>query len=182
MSRRTGVPATIWIGGALLLLAQITFGSTFAALVRGEAHEEQFSVPGTFQGRAQEPGKYYLWNHHKTVFQGQPIKRNKKFPSELSITVKDSQGGEVPFKKGTGPSWSIGNHAKQSIGFIESPGSQTYQIEVSGKPKQNVILSFARAEVRNELWVAFRGFVVALAAGLLGILLLIWNLIFSRKR
>ncbi len=181
-SRRNGIPPIIWIGAGLLILAVISFSSTFASLVRGEAHEEQFSAPGTHKVTVQVPGDYYLWNHYKTVYEGETIKRNKKFPNGLSIVIKDSEGLEVPFERNGEQSWSIGNHAKTSIGYIKSTGNQSYTIEVTGDSNENVILSFSQSLIRNDLWVAFRGFVVALAAGLLGILLLLWGVFFSRKR
>ena len=181
-NRRGGVPAVVWIGCGLLVIAVFSFGSTFASLVRGEAHEEQFSVPGTHQLATQTPGDYYLWNHWKTVYEGEKIKRTRKFPSNLSVVIRNSDGLKVPFKQDGEQSWSIGNHAKASIGYIKSPGNKSYTIEVTGNSSPNFILSFSQSLIRNNLWIAFRGFVVALAAGLLVILLLLWGVFFSRKR
>ncbi len=169
------------IAAVLLLVATISLISTLSALIQGKAHAPQFSAPGSFTSEIKEPGRYYLWNHYKTYFDGKSVKRPKKFPNDLRVLIQDSEGTEIPLNLDNGQSWSIGNHGKISIGYIESPGDQSIQISITGSAKKNPILSFAPADMGNDLWIAFRGLLVTLIGVVLGLPLLVWVLFFSRS-
>ena len=175
-------PITAIIGAILLLAAFISLTSTVSALIRGKAHAPLFAVPGSFKAETQEDGQYYVWNHYKVFFEGESIKRNKKFPNGLTISVQDSKGTELPFTLDDDKSWGIGNHAKTSIGYVEAKGNKTIQISVTGSSKQNAILSFAPADVGNDLWISFRGLLITVIGALLGLPLLLWALFFFRRQ
>lgn len=175
--QRKEKPITLFIGIGLLVLAVIMTGSTFGSLIQGNAHEEQFASPGLYQKKIHEAGRYYLWHHYKTVFEEQSFKRERKLPSELKITLRNTTGTELKLEPDNNQSWSIGNHAKTSIGYIDLSGSQTIEIQTEDGADSIVILSFAKSEMKKELWIAFRRLALAGVSTLLGVPLLIWGFI-----
>ncbi|MBT5706912.1 MAG: hypothetical protein HOI66_11375 [Verrucomicrobia bacterium] len=170
-------PATLLIGTALIIIALLLIASTVSDLIQGKPHEKQFIAPGSSQSHIADAGRYYLWHHYKTVYEGEQITRPKNAPSSLEITIQDATGAELTFHRNDKKSWSIGNHGKKSIGYIEATRSQKVQIDTVGDSSQKVILSFSESDMRNDLWIAFRGLAVAAVTGILGLPLFIWGFI-----
>jgi hypothetical protein len=175
-------PATLLIGTALIIIAIFLIASTVSDLIQGKPHEKQFAAPGSHQTQIADTGRYYLWHHYKTVYEGEPIKRSENAPSGLEITIRNAAGTELTFNRDDKESWSIGNHGKKSIGYIEATSSQNVQIETGGDVSQKVILSFSKSDMRKDLWIAFRGLAVAAVTGIFGLPLFIWGFISSTKK
>jgi len=149
-------PVTLLIGTALIIIAIFLIATTVSDLIQGKPHEKQFAAPGSHQTHITDAGRYYLWHHYKTVYEGEPIKRSENAPSGLEITIRNAAGTELNFNRDDKESWSIGNHGKKSIGYIEATSSQNVQIETGGDVGQKVILSFSKSDMRKDLWIAFR--------------------------
>jgi hypothetical protein len=91
-------PVTLLIGAALLIIAIFLIASTVSDLIQGKPHEKQFIAGGTHQTHIVDAGRYYLWNHYKTVYDGEKIKRSKTAPSSLQMAIRDTAGTDLTFK------------------------------------------------------------------------------------
>lgn len=160
----------VLIGGAIFL-----FLSSFSSLYQGKALGLQYPASGSFQISPTNADRYYLWDHYVTQFQGKKIRYSSKFPKDIEIKVTDPSGAEIDFHSDTSHSWSIGNHAKSSIGYIDSPGATDLTVHVSGGDGSRV-LSFGKADIKLELWRKLGGFGIALVVGFVGIIAGIWGL------
>lgn len=174
-------PATLLIGVALLIITVFLVASTVNDLIQGKPHEKQFAAPGSYQTHIADAGRYYLWHHYKTVYEGEQIRQSRNAPNRLEITIHDAAGIELKFNSDNKESWSIGNHGKRSIGYIEATRSQTIAITTDGDANQNVILSFSKSDMRKDLWIAFRRLAIAAVTGILGLPLFIWGFISSTR-
>ncbi len=165
---------------AMFFLAFVSFVWTFYELNRGAGHEPQFEVPGTFRSSADQPGRYYVWDNHLTMFEGTKIQRDEKFPEELEIIIRDAAGNPVEFVADTSKSWRIGNHDKSSVGYIDAKVPGEFEIEVRGDAETR-ILSFSQPDLFKELRSALMGFAVAAVFALVGAIAMLLS-IFRRAR
>lgn len=165
---------TRMFGVALILVALTIFGGTFRSLYQGESNESQFKVPGTFQARA-EPGRTYVWNNHTTMFEGQAFRSDREFPAEFEITVRDANGDPLKFVQDNTESYNVGNHAKTSVGYVESDKAIGVEIEVQGDHQERV-LSFSKSGTRQVMGTTFTTLGSAALIALAGLALLLFGL------
>ena len=164
------------LGAGLVLAAIVVGGSAFVSLQRGVSHDVQFKAPGTFQARAADAGRYYVWDNHKTWFEGEKVRSKAAFPDEMTVEVSDAAGQTLEFTRDDSQSWSIGSHAKTSVGYVDLPADSDVQIDARGDDGER-ILSLSQANLGQELWQTFIGFGIATVAAGLGIPIAIWGLI-----
>lgn len=169
-------PVTKLAPGIILLgIAFIVFLVSAASLLQGRSLAPQFTVPGEHQIEVSEPGRYFLWDNYRTWHDGATVTRSAQFPSAFSIKASGSGGAEISFTPDRSHSWSIGNHAKRSIGFLDIPETDTLTIEVTGDTDTRIV-SLAKADMKKELWLKLGGFGLALIIAIIGIPLLLWGL------
>jgi hypothetical protein len=163
----------------------VVFACLFVSLYRGDASEPQYKVPGSFKTETKEPGRYYLWDNHWTRFEGRRFGRDKRFPASLEITIRSANGAPLEFVKGDSSSWSVGNHAKTSVGYVEIENPGEVLIEVSGHEDEERVLSFSKSEVRQavgRLFICAGVAVLLMFAGFATSLVGFVRLLFSRQR
>lgn len=174
-SKRTIFGAVLLIGG--ILIGIVTFGRLYL----GTSLYPQYAASGSFTVQTVDAGRYYLWDNYVTWFEGGKVRNDKGFPEEVGLVVRDSQGKELELFPDSEQSWGIGNHAKSSIGYVQTSGSGQLTIDVQGGDGKRV-LSFGKADLKNELWRKLGGFAYAAFGILLGLPITLWGLGASASR
>ena len=154
------------VGGLLLIAGLIIFVASFSRLYQGHSLTLQFQSQGTVQRQTDSVGRFYVWDNYVTHFNGQKVRLSSKTPKNLQISIQDTNGASLEFVPDDSQSWSIGNHAKKSIGYVEVKEPQSLNIISSGSDQR--ILSFGPANLKAELWQKLGGFALAILIGGLG--------------
>lgn len=149
---RPGV-RTMVTGVILFVLGAVVVpGACILALVRLDGVEKQFAIPGSTRVEILEPGRYSLWSNHKTVFQGRVYNRSEDLPDGIQIKIRNGDTGELLDFVADGAYSSSGTgSSKRSIGYIETQGPVTIQIEVTGGNEERVF-SFSRSFL-SDIWI-----------------------------
>ncbi|MDC0325682.1 hypothetical protein OAM01_02885 [bacterium] len=166
----------ILVGFLMIVVAVVLLIASFSSLYTGKALDNQFPASGSIQVSTHGSDRFYVWNHYVTLFEGKRLRHSSKFPGDVHITVKDSSDQELEFISDTSQSWSIGNHAKQSVGYIDSTGPTELTLHITGGDGGRV-LSFGKADMKGELKRKLGGFAVALIVGVFGLIGGVWGLI-----
>ncbi len=172
----------IILGVILFTLGGIAFpAAILLPLFLGDSIDKQFSIPGTIQVAIEEPGRYYLWNDHQTIFNGKTYNRAEDLPDGIEISISDTATG-TPFDFIDTASISIsgGNSAKRSIGYIEVSKPTRLLVDITGG-NEDRIFSFARATFFEKLKRIFGGIALAFLAGSSGVGLVIWGVVKSTR-
>ena len=180
---RRGVK-TVATGGSLVLIGIIVFALTIFSLNRGDSSEAQFMVPATFRVETKESGRYWLWDNYRTTFEGQKFQRNRSFPADLEVNIRDSGGVLLEFVRDDSKGWNVGNHSKAGIGYVDIQAIGEVSIEVLGSSDDERVLSFSKSELLQALGRTFLFLGVSVVSGLLGFPILIWGfakLVFRRN-
>ena len=145
-------------------------------LILQQQNENQFKVPGSLQVSVEKPGRYYLWNDFRTVYNGQSFNRSERIPDGMNIRVEDSSGHQVNFVSDTSISSTTGGSAKNSIGYveIEHPGKVT--VHVSGTVEER-IFSFSQSGILKMFLYILRGIGACVIFGLAGVGLIVWGIV-----
>lgn len=140
------------IGGGLLFLFGIAapFGLFIPLFFQGD--DVVLLAPGSKEITVEKPGRYYLWNNYRAVFEGRSYSSGKELPAGLTFTLAAKEGigsqAPAPAEQPAGrtlplhPDGSIsassGSGESVSIGYFEvvTPGS--YLLEISGEAPQGV--------------------------------------------
>ncbi len=146
-------------------------------LVFGERDREQFVIPGETRIMAEEPGRYYLWNDYRTVYEGRTYNRSARIPDGLQIRIFDQETGErYDFVSNTSISASSGQSSRNSIGYIQVGTPAELQIEISGVAEER-IFSFSRSILARMLWMIVGGISLSLLIGFTGLGLIVWGVV-----
>ena len=162
-------------GIILLTVALIIFVVSAAALLQGRSLVPQFMAPGEQQIDVSETGRYFLWDNYRTWHDGEAVTRSAQFPSTFSIKAFAAGGRELRFTPDRSHSWSIGNHAKRSVGYLDLPETGPVTIKVAGDAKTRIV-SLAKADMKKELWQKLGGFGLAVIIAIVGLPFLLWGL------
>jgi hypothetical protein len=165
----TGV--VLFVAGAFVVPAAIVI-----PLILNQTKAKQFLVPGSVEISAETPGRYYLWNDFRTVFNGRTYQSPEELPGGLEITITDGGGSRLTFVSDGSTSSSNGSSSKRSIGYVEvtTPGNLT--VAVSGNTDQRVF-SFARSEILKILGLVLGGMGASGLTALGGIILAIFGIV-----
>ena len=172
----------IILGVILFTLGGIAFpAAIILPLFLDDSIDQQFSIPGTIQVAIEEPGRYYLWNDHQTIFNGKTYNRSEDLPDGIEISITDTATGTLfDFIDTASISISGGNSAKRSIGYIEVSNPTRLQVDITGG-NEDRIFSFARATFFEKLKRIFGGVALAFLAGSSGVGLVIWGVVKSTR-
>ena len=163
------------VGVFTVVGAVVFFGVMFSTLYRGVSLDPQFPASGNIEVSTLDHDRYYLWDNYVTMFKGERLRHSSKFPDDVEISVKDGLGQELEFTPDTSHSWSIGNHSKRSIGYVEAIPGSDLTIQITGGDGQRV-LSFAKADMKRDLWRKLGGFIIAVIVGGVGVIFGIWGI------
>ena len=136
---KTGI-ILIVIGADLFLLAAFVLPlACIIPLLHQDSADHTFLVPGTAQLTVQEPGRYYLWNKYQSIYQGQNYQRSRTLPDGITIEIRNRTTGQpLEFISDTSTSSTIGNSAKNSIGYVKIETPTDLEIEVAGTTEERV--------------------------------------------
>ncbi len=169
------------IGAGLIVVALSSCVYTVSGLNQGRDGALQFQVPGHQDVTLASSGRYYLWHHYKTRFEGRAHKRTRKLPEDLAIEISESDGSKLQLGWDDQVSWQIGNHGKKSICYVDIASPDVVRVDVESETDSPLVVSLETADLKGDLIRALGGLGVALVAGLIGVPMFLWGL-FSRKK
>ncbi|MEM8956145.1 MAG: hypothetical protein AAGD22_18480, partial [Verrucomicrobiota bacterium] len=128
-----------------------------------------------------EPGRYYLWNNYRMVFEGESYNRSEELPDAYQISFRDGEGRELDLVGDLSITFNGTSGSRRSIGYVEIGGPTRVEIEVVGSGDRRVF-----AFGRSYFWGAFRSVGLAMVLGFvlgsLGLGLMIWGFIRLAQR
>lgn len=169
-----------YIGIAIVIAGIAIFGFTLARLISGAAVEEQTKVPGAVSAEAKEAGRYFLWDNHRTTFEGERLEYSAKLAEDAEIVVRDSERNQLDFVRDASSSWSIGNNSKVSIGYVDVVKPTKLQFEIKQLARDRIV-SVSNRSMKDELWARLGGLGIGLAVGLVGVLTTLIGLLTRRR-
>ena len=78
--------AVLFVVGALVIPLVVVL-----PLVLGKSHEFQFKAPGNAEITVNAPGRYYLWNNFRTVYEGKSYDRLENIPDGMEFQMRDAR-------------------------------------------------------------------------------------------
>jgi hypothetical protein len=145
-------------------------------LILGQSDVVQFEVPGLLQTVVDEPGRYYLWNDHQTIFEGKSYNRAIEIPDGFEVSVFGPNGVELAFSSDLNTSFTSGSGVKQSFGYVDVENSGPVRVEIIGDIEGR-IFSFSQFSLRGMFGIFVLGFIIAALFGLSGLALLICGIV-----
>ena len=168
---------TIITGGVIFLVGAFVVPLLFVlSLLKAHEQETQFKIPGTIEVALKEPGRYYLWNDFRTVYNGKSYDRPESTPDGIEIRIRDASGHQLQFVSDASISMSSGASSKKSIGYIEveHPGEVT--VEVKGGSDER-IFSFSQSGLLKIFSMIIGGFGLLMMTAVAGIGLIVWGIV-----
>ncbi len=168
---------TIIAGVVLFILGAVVIPVLcILPLILGHSSAPEFKVPGSFDATVDAPGRYYVWNDFRAIFEGKTYNSSTNLPNGISIQVRTADGRALQFVGDTSTSMSTGSSSKNSIGYVEveRPGKVT--IQVSGSNEER-IFCFAKSELLRMFGQILGGFVLSMLVAVAGIGVIIWGVI-----
>jgi hypothetical protein len=168
---------TIVAGAGLLLLALAVPILLVVSLFQQPSAKTQFLAPGSAQATIDQSGRYYLWNDHHVVFQGQTFANSVTLEPGVSIQIIDLATGEpLPFVGDEQVSLMWGGSSSQSVGYVDFSGPAKVRVEMTGNAQPRVV-SFSRFNFAAIFGRLMAGGCFAFVAGLTGVGLIIWGIV-----
>lgn len=167
------------IAGALLVFIGVVVVpmALILPLFGTDTGQTRFRVPGSIRVDVDEPGRYYLWNEYKTIFDGKTYNRSQSLPDGLVIRIFNADTGRpIPFETDTNISSTTGARASNAIGYIDLEQPGTVVIDVSGGDQERIFF-FSRSILQTLMMRVFGSVVGAMAGLLAGLGLIIWGVI-----
>lgn len=135
-------------------------------VIFGSQHEAQFKAPGRIEVEVKEPGRYYLWNDFRTVYNGKSYSRAENIPDGLEIQIRDAEGHQLQFVSDASISSSNGGSAKKSIGYVDVEHPVKVTAQVSGG--EGGIFSFSQSGLLKIFGLIVIGFCLSMVVALTG--------------
>jgi hypothetical protein len=167
---------TIIAGGATLLLGIIVVPLVFILpLLHGKQGNAQFKSPGSGVFAIKEPGRYYLWNDFRTVYDGKVYDKSETIPDGYEFRFRDADNLQLEFLSDSSISSSFNSSAKKSVGYVEVPHPGKVTVEVSGGNEER-IFSFSQSRLLKMLGLILGGSALFMLFCLGGIGLIVWGI------
>lgn len=168
---------TIIAGGVLFVLGAFVVPLLVVLpLILRSSNAVQFKIPGTIEATVAKPGRYYLWNDFRTIYEGKSYDRSESIPDGIEIRIHDSKGELLPFVASTSISSSAGAGSKTSIGYLEVENPGKVKIEVSGGNEER-IFSFSEFVFPKMFGLFFAGFGLSILVALSGFGIMLWGIV-----
>ena len=155
-------------GLILIFVGVAIFAWTLIRLIGGAALDPQTKVPGTVRANIDGAGRYYLWDNHWTTFEGERFKYAADCPDDVSVTAKDANNAKLDFVRDSSQNWSIGNHSKTSIGYLDVPAATTIQIDIENAGRERIV-TVSNRTMKQELWSRLGGFGIGIVVSAVGL-------------
>ncbi len=170
----------VTVGVALIVVGIAVFAYTLIQLISGAALDAQTRVPGTVSAEVDAPGRYYVWDNHWTMFDGQRIQYSDEWPDDAKVVIRDANGAELEFVPDASQNWSIGNNEKTSIGYFNAPAATTIRLDVDITDGERIV-TVSNRTMKQELWSRLGGLGVGLVVGAVGVPLCLLGLLLRRR-
>jgi hypothetical protein len=169
---------TIIAGVVLVFLALVVVPmAAFVPMMLSDLETDpQFKVPGKTQIAVDKPGRYYLWNNYRTVFEGRSFNRNPYLPDGMEIRISDAQTGKSLDFVGSSSASANSEASSSRIGYVEIPGPCKVEIEVTGG-QEELVFSFSKSDFPQMLRLIVGTFVAVPFLGLAGFGVIIWGIV-----
>lgn len=176
MKKGTG---KILIGIVLALAGLLVIPvAVIAPAIPAGSQSVTFLVPGQARLEALEPGRFYLWHEHETVFDGERRVAGERLPDGLRMEVRRlDENRALAFESNASMSTTSGSNASRSIGYVEVERPGTLEVEVTGGDDQQRVFTFARMRFWEIARAIGLGLVSILLIGSAGIGVLIWGIV-----
>ncbi len=168
------------LGFTLVIVGIAIFAFTLIQLVGGAALDLQTKVPGTVTAELDASGRYYMWDNHWTMFDGERVKYPADWPADAKVAVHDVNGAELEFIPDASQNWSIGNNEKTSVGYVEVPTATTIRLDIDDVGRDRIV-TVSNRTMKQELWSRLGGFGVALVVGGLGAMICLFGVLVRRR-
>jgi hypothetical protein len=168
---------TIIVGAVMFLMGAFIVPFLFLLPLFLEHHQQnQFVGPGSIHIEVKEPGRYYLWNDFRTIYNGRSFNRSEKTPDGLDIRIENAEGHALPFVSDLNISSSSNDSSKNSIGYVEIEQPGKVSVQISGGTEER-IFSFSRSRLLKLFLLILAGFGVSGIIALTGFGLIIWGVV-----
>lgn len=136
-----------------------------------------FLIPGSKEVKVEKPGRYYVWNDHKTIYEGKSYNRLESIPDDLEFLIRSEGGTTLSFTGDTSRSSTSGEASRNTIGYVDVSEPGILTISVSGNSEKRVF-SFSRSGFAEQFFflVLFGGMASTLVA-FSGLGLMIWGIV-----
>lgn len=170
-------------GIVLFVIAAFIFPFSFLFhLLKMDREQDQFQIPGTHRVELSEAGKYVLWNHTQTIFEGKTYHRPGALPDGLQITVTDSQNRLLPLTPDSSTSSSSGDSVtKRSVATFTITEPTSVEVKVSGD-SEAYIFSVAKSQLEFFLFSFFGVAILSIIFSALSFGLVIWGVVKMLKK
>lgn len=141
---------TLITGIGLLVFGTILVPVTIALVLAlqfftAQSEQIQFPVPGSQQMTIEKPGRYYLWNHYQTFFQGESYNKPETIPDGVIVLFHDASGNKLAFHPNGSITSTVGSQKKKSVGYVDVKVPGDIAITVTGEMDER-IFSFSQFE------------------------------------
>jgi len=162
---------TMIFGAALFIFGAVIVPLLFVvALVCGKSNSTQFKVPGILETTVKSPGRYYLCNDFRTLYNGKTYDNPTNLPAGIEIKIFDANGNSLLLVSDTSFSEGRNGSEKTSIGYVDLKNVGKVRIEVSGGTNER-IFSFGPANFFKLAGLILGGFVLSALVSLTGIVI-----------
>jgi hypothetical protein len=164
-------------GGVIFFVGAFVIPLSFVLpLILHHEQESQFKAPGNTEITVTKPGRYYLWNDFRTIYDGKSYDRSENIPDGLDIRIQDADGHQLQFVSDGSISSSSSTSAKKSIGYVEVERAGKVTINVRGG-SENRIFSFSQSGLLMMFGLVLGGAGLAIVVSAAGIGLIIWGIV-----
>ncbi|MEQ1906999.1 MAG: hypothetical protein ABL888_22635 [Pirellulaceae bacterium] len=88
---------SVAVGRVLTIVGVGIFAFTLIGLFYGDSLDPQSKVPGSVSAEIDVPGRYYVWDNHRTKFDGQRVQYPADWPDDATVAVYDINEAELAF-------------------------------------------------------------------------------------
>jgi len=167
---------TIIAGGVTFLLGAFVVPLLFILpLILGHQQDARFKAPGSIEVAVKEPGRYYLWNDFRTIYNGKSYDRAETIPDGLEFQVRDAEGHLLELVSDASISMSSGSSAKKSIGYVEVEHPCKVTVQVSGG--EETIFSFSQFGWLRMLGLVVGAVGLSMVVAIAGLALIVWGIV-----
>jgi hypothetical protein len=142
-----------------------------------EDQTQKFKIPGRLEVSIEEPGKYYLWNEYRCVFEGKTHSSSRELPNGIFFELVGMNTSEKPpLNSNQSMSVSSGNDLSVSIGYYKVTQPDDYILEVFGETEER-IFSFGTSRFSKIMIAVATGGAISMVVSLTGIAVVIYGIV-----
>lgn len=177
--KKASSPARRLIAGLLLfIIAEVAMvvALTIGVVLMVPRAGERFRVPGTLEMEIPQPGRYLVWHHNETFFQGRSYSLPEGIPTGTEIHVRVGNDIPVKFQPHSSTTATDGHESRHVVGrfTVDTPGDLAF--EVLGTTPESVF-SVSRDSGGRVTFFVLATVAIGNTAGMVGVGIAIWGII-----